>query len=332
MVLTAALLLLSVHIVQAADVDAAKPMPVYPATLKGAAPVELHHFLTALLRERHEDLGWSHEPAADHSWQNRGEVTLAKFGDRNMQVRQAALRIRVMGQLSTVLRKAGRVELGWTLTYMGNLNELKPGMIRIQPGLDVEPCFGRQYSGCTFEFPLGALKSSGADISEVCSARDGSDLTVAYSISYDGRRPVVVVWSESAGSGGASASVEILLRSNAKIEACGVEADQSSTPSTVHAPMTEPPSRSIDLDQLQTDRATTFRTVVTRTKLCMFEAAQSMLRLGARHPEQVVAFQVSTCGGLLQQHMLKVEGRPSGETSAFITALAYEQLQRAARH
>ena len=87
----------------------------------------------------------------------------------------------------------------------------------------------------------------------------------------------------------------------------------------------------IQFDQVSVDEAASFRSLVVRTEVCMYDGAMAMLRNGSRDRDLIGAFQLRTCPGPLI-HFMGVTMRnpvPKDRAVAFINDMADAQLNRA---
>lgn len=169
--------------------------------------VELADLVVAVLPPNgFDNLGWDYmvdDPMI--SWRTNGtEATqVATF-------RAGSSRVRVAGVSSKVLRRTWE-ELAWSVTLWTDGNpKFGPKWIEIKPGGD-DPnsaCFGANFRGCTFGAAT-ALASSKLKSRLVCSHEQGSEVLRAYSVSAAGKKPSLVIYQVSGGSGGTSAWLDI---------------------------------------------------------------------------------------------------------------------------
>jgi hypothetical protein len=104
-----------------------------------------------------------------------------------------------------------------------------------------------------------------------------------------------------------------------------VDASPESRLSKSHAPP-------VQFDQRAADEAETLRHLAAQTTECMDGGALAMLRLGNRDADQIVAFQVQTCGGPLQHFTEQVSDKAGGKAMTkeqarlIVVALAQRRL------
>ena len=90
------------------------------------------------------------------------------------------------------------------------------------------------------------------------------------------------------------------------------------------------PNSDIQFSQETADEAATFRALDRRTEICMRDGALAMLRNKSRDRDQIVDFQVRTCGGPLMQFFNGTSRRivTQEQAAAFLIATANAQLDR----
>jgi hypothetical protein len=196
---------------------AATPAGVFPQSLQGTQSYELGSVVLALMpAPGQQRIGWDWQADSPIQWQNG--YTLNPGASRSY--RDGALRINVMGVVSTVLRQHTD-ELGWTVElYTDGPAKFGPEAISVEPGAsDGNQCFGTLYDGCTFD-PMPSLKQAGISAKLLCAfdesgrpTKSNSNFTRTYAISAAGKAPGLLQWSESEGAGGASTTVTLLLHS-----------------------------------------------------------------------------------------------------------------------
>lgn len=186
---------------------------VYPKELQGAKPFELGELVLLLMpNSGTTSIGWDFRVDSPILWRTLGYESVQGRGGASLYIRNGIARVHIQGKRSTVLRQ--RVaELAWGLTYSSTVNpNLGPEEIKIAPGLPREGCFGAKYTGCDFVEPLNSLSQAGIVATKICGKRGVDELVSAFSLTHSGRRPTVMVWKSSGGSGGSSA--EVLLKLN----------------------------------------------------------------------------------------------------------------------
>jgi hypothetical protein len=194
-----------------APATARRDMGVFPADASGLPVTGLPELIAALLPPAgFQDLGWDH---LLHSplvlWRTVGVDESATGGERHGDAR-----VRAAGVTSTRLRK-DREELTWTvsLTTGGN-PKYGPKSIALAPGgTGEQKCFGYLDDGCWF--PASAAFASPILTGTILCRGASPSENAIYRISSPGRRPELLVYSESEGSGGRSASLRMLSVSSA---------------------------------------------------------------------------------------------------------------------
>ena len=81
-------------------------------------------------------------------------------------------------------------------------------------------------------------------------------------------------------------------------------------------------------DPKEAQKAAIFDQFISDARSCMYDAVRTMLIQGSRDSKQIVAFATTICGVGLKNYMVKSMGRPEAETTAFIQAMAYKELNR----
>ncbi len=74
--------------------------------------------------------------------------------------------------------------------------------------------------------------------------------------------------------------------------------------------------------------AATFDQLIWQTRSCMNEGARAMLVQGARDSSTIARFVQNACGGPLAGFMTQTLQRPNAEVTAFVQAMAYDELNR----
>ncbi len=200
----------------------AEEMAVYPREAEGLPINDIADLVAAFIPPHGFDqLGWDYQ--IDNSairWVTDGvDESLAGYATR-----EGYVRARVAGLPSTRIRQR-REELAWTVT-LGDDNGVKwgPKWISIQAGTPAnkthgnQQCFGPLDDHCTFTAEQ-ALASPMLTKQLVCSSPAGGERKDAYLVSARGKPPALIVYHNSAGSGGASSWIEIKPPSE-KAEAC----------------------------------------------------------------------------------------------------------------
>jgi hypothetical protein len=184
---------------------------VYPVELQGTRPFELGELVLLLMPDSGvRPVGWDFRAESPILWRTVGYETVQRKG-ASLYIRNGIVRAHIQGKKSTVLRQRV-VELGWGVKYSSTINpNFGPQEITIEPGPPREPCFGSTYTGCDFEEPLSSLAQAGIAATKLCGKRGTGDIVSAFSLTHAGRRPTVMVWETSGGSGGSSAWLTLKL-------------------------------------------------------------------------------------------------------------------------
>lgn len=197
---------------------AGSPADVYPQSLRDTQSYELGTVILSLMPQAgQQQIGWDWDADSPIQWQdgftqNPGAVRTFRDG---------ILRVNVMGEVSTVLRKHID-ELGWTVTlYTDASPKFGPDAISLAPGVaGAGTCFGTLYKGCDFD-PLPSLKQANVQAKLVCqfdeSGRtnpNSENFTRTYRVNASGKAPSLLQWQRSSGSGGSSSAITLLLKSS----------------------------------------------------------------------------------------------------------------------
>ncbi len=158
-----------------------------------------------------EHVGWDYLVSNPMlSWQTDGTETMRPGVTR----REALARVRVGGIESRVLRRNWE-ELAWTFTLWSFGNpRFGPERLEIKPGGSnpKDVCFGVNFTGC--DFPIERIIVDGKnqlDAHFECTPPGvfASDIVKVYQISTPQKKPSLLVYVSSGGSGGTSASIMI---------------------------------------------------------------------------------------------------------------------------
>lgn len=188
------------------------PQEVYPKELQGTKPLELGELVLLLMPDSGaRSVGWDFRADSPILWKTAGYQEGQRKG-ASLYTRNGIVRVHIQGKKSTVLRQRV-VELGWGVIYSSTINpNFGPQDITIEPGLPRERCFGTTYTGCDFEEPLSSLSRAGIVATKICSSRrTPGDFLSVFSLTHPRRRPTVMVWQSSGGSGGSSAWLTLKL-------------------------------------------------------------------------------------------------------------------------
>jgi len=194
---------------------------IYPETLQGAKPFELGELILLLMPDSGAtSVGWDHRADSRIVWQTTGYEAAPRADGTSKYIRNGIVRVHIQGKISTVLRQ--RIdELGWTVSYSSDgPPNFGPEEIAIEPGLPQEACFGTNYDGCDFDEPLTSLSSAGIGATKICGKREMGVASSAFLLTHAARRPTVLVWVTSGGSGGSSAWLTLKLNEKPNAGLC----------------------------------------------------------------------------------------------------------------
>ena len=186
------------------------PMAVYPSILQGRESLELGNAILLLMPKPNIDIGWDWAVDSPIVWVDEGFQQ-----EGNRAIRRGVVRVNVMGQSSTILRKK-KDELGWSVELSTfSSPKFGPDEISIEAGLGAGgQCFGTLYDGCDFD-PVQSLKNAGIDAKELCKDSDfDSNFNRIYSIVAPGKALSLLRWMRSSGSGGSSSQITLLLKTS----------------------------------------------------------------------------------------------------------------------
>lgn len=167
--------------------------------------IELSTFLAnALPDDGFAAMGWDYlSDSPNITWKTDGVA----YG--HTAIRFGVARLRVGGVSSQILRQSWQ-ELPWTITLLSSGNPSHgPREIDIGPGGEGDnSCFGVGAKGCVFSASQ-ALRSTLLKSSLLCRPSSGADTVGVYSVSTGDKKPSLVVFLTSGGSGGSSSSLSI---------------------------------------------------------------------------------------------------------------------------
>jgi hypothetical protein len=177
------------------------------ASVDASPDVDLSDLVVALLPTNgFQTIDWDYlvdDPRI--AWKTDGSET-----DGRRTVRRGMARITVGGKKAQILRQHWE-ELTWTITLatFGNPTH-GPTMIDIQVG-GTDPntiCFGSRFRGCDFDEKL-ALSSKLLNLKRICAPGGSRNYRHVYAASTPGKKPSLLVYNMSGGSGGSSSWLEI---------------------------------------------------------------------------------------------------------------------------
>ena len=192
-------------------------LPVFPRSASSLKPIELSEFIADTLPNKgFENLDWSYLSSRPIQWVTDGYES----GGGTETWRWGLVRIRVNGEMATVLRQR-KEELAWSVSLITDGSpRFGPTFVRIEPGFDNaaelglntsngQPgiCFGSLFSGCNFS--ADALKSARMSATKICETKTATDRSDIYKIHVAGKQPALLTYSIGGGTGGASASIEL---------------------------------------------------------------------------------------------------------------------------
>jgi hypothetical protein len=193
---------------------------VYPNQLNHAKSMELGQLVLLLMPDAGSaSVGWDHRASSDIVWTTNGYDS-EQWGKESAYVRRGVVRVNVEGKRSTVLRQQVN-ELGWSVALSSTSNpSFGPEDISITVGTPDTDCFGAKYDGCNFDPPLKSLALAGIEAKKICAKTRFSDQVIAFTIVHPKRRPTLLIWEESGGSGGISSSLTMKLNDKPDASLC----------------------------------------------------------------------------------------------------------------
>ncbi|WP_146742453.1 MULTISPECIES: hypothetical protein [Halomonadaceae] len=171
---------------------------VEPGLLEGKGSYEISDIIYDLMQEDGATtIPWSHMSNSDIAWTTDGYDS-----DGETTVRHGFLRINILGEKSTVLKRNKR-ELGWSISYIStgvpkfgaNYAFLAPG------GPGVSKCFGSLFEMCSFDIIDSLRENENLETEVICSSETFRENDV-YLISSEGKEPSVIIIETNGGSGG----------------------------------------------------------------------------------------------------------------------------------
>lgn len=194
--------------------------PVIPAELDGTKSVALGRMIQNLMPNSTDtSIGWDRQANSEIHWDSTGYKTKLTTHQGTIYLRTGIVRVNNQGNVARVLTPK-RAELGWVVTYYSKSDPTKGvERISIAPGRDGE-CFGPRYDGCDTAAPIQSLRSSGVTAKVLCRERDGPDEVIAYMLHSTGKRPTLMAWWTSGGSGGSNSHIDLELNKLADPKYC----------------------------------------------------------------------------------------------------------------
>jgi hypothetical protein len=198
--------------------------PVIPSSLQRTKSIELGQLILILMpgKDEHEGaVDWSYRADSPIVWITKG-VEDNSSGDRYSFIREGWIRVNVQGATATVLQQKP-VELGWSVQYFSD-QPSKFGIheISIRPGMEdgKKNCFGETYTGCDFKEPFSSLVAAGIHVETTCMANLAAERQVFFLLTHPSKRPTVMSWTYSSGSGGASTWLTLYLGEKPTSDLC----------------------------------------------------------------------------------------------------------------
>ena len=194
---------------------------VIPAELVGTKSVALGRMIQSLLPNSTDtSIVWDRQANAEIRWDSTGYKTKLTPHHGTIYLRTGIVRINNQGTVARVLTPK-RAELGWVVTYYSKSDPSKGvERISITPGTREESCFGRRFDGCDTAAPIQSLRSNGVTAKMLCRERDGPDEVIAYMLDSTGKRPTLMAWWTSGGSGGSNSHIDLELNKLADRQYC----------------------------------------------------------------------------------------------------------------
>lgn len=177
----------------------------YPPQLAQLPRIELGTAIAMFMPPAGDSLGWDFNANGPISWETVGyEDDPSAGGSRRI----GALRIDVLGSVMTVLRQTNH-ELGWEVAYTTSA-PAKFGVNLIR--LEAPGCGGY----CMFD-PRPSMRNAGISFDEVCDRGGSANGVTVLHLTYPGREPMQLRWSNSAGSGAGSSWLEMRMANAEKL-------------------------------------------------------------------------------------------------------------------
>ncbi len=195
--------------------------PVFPAELVGTKSVALGRMIQSLMPNSTDtSVGWDRQANSEIHWDSTGYKTELTTDHGTIYFRTGVVRINNQGNVARVLTPK-RAELGWVVTYYSKSDPSKGvERISIAPGTRDDECFGPRYDGCDTAAPIQSLRSSGVTAKMLCQERDGPEEVIAYMLHSTGKRPTLMAWWTSGGTGGSNSHIDLELNRLANPKYC----------------------------------------------------------------------------------------------------------------
>jgi hypothetical protein len=195
--------------------------PVIPAELTGTKSVALGRMIQSLMpHSTDKTTSWDRQANAEIRWESGGYRTVLTTYHGTIYVRTGVVRINNQGYVARVLTPK-RAELGWGINYYSKSDPANGvERISIAPGTREDVCFGQRYDGCNTAAPIRSLRRNGVTAKMLCRERDGPDEIIAYMLYSIGKRPTLMAWWTSGGSGGYGSQIDLELNKLADPKYC----------------------------------------------------------------------------------------------------------------
>ena len=199
----------------------ARSQSVIPPELVGTKSVPLGRMIQSLMPNSTDTVtSWDRQADAAIQWESGAYRTVVTTDHGTIYLRTGIVRINNQGYVAKVLIPK-RAELGWVVNYYSKSDPSKGvERISIAPGTREEVCFGPRFDGCDTVAPLQSLRRSGVTAKMLCRERDGPDEVIAYMLHSTGKRPTLMAWWTSGGSGGSNSHIDLELSKLADPKYC----------------------------------------------------------------------------------------------------------------
>lgn len=186
---------------------------VVPAAAVSLDPIELGSAALLFMPDygTAQSITWDFRNHAPHIiWLTPGYKTEKKGEGRVGANRVGLLRVNVRGEPSTVLKQK-KAELAWSVIYSAEDDpKLGVEVIEISPGTPDDICFGTLYGGCDFD-PIPSFALAGISAKEICRISSAGQWITGFMLSHPKKQDTLVRLVKTEGSGGSSASLELLF-------------------------------------------------------------------------------------------------------------------------
>ena len=198
--------ILGLLLILVSSVTQAEKIPVLPS-MQGYGTYEFGFLVKKLMPVN--NIWWDHL-ANDKNikWVTPGSQEVINYDGTVESSRQGLIRINVLGSTPTILKNR-KYELPWTITYKGGQERFGVTSVLLEPGDNVNGCYGYPTSNCSFEH-IPSLKKQGITVKKICLDKIKASLVYeAYQLSTPGKKTTYLYKVNSIGSGGDSTSFEL---------------------------------------------------------------------------------------------------------------------------